>query len=285
MKLYGPNKIEIEVKSYWRLFIDEVFNPFYVFQVFSIILWCLDDYYIYACCVLILTLFSVITSLRQTRKVSTDGILTKLDRKKLQQSEALHDLVESSKCHDVKVMRQNLLSENIVQDADPEELVPGDLLVLPKSNFVLPCDAVLLTGQCIVNESMLTGIKIHRIVAHYCTKMNKTGESVPVVKTSLHSSNEVYSPSTHKRHTLFSGTYMIQSRYYGDEQVLARVVCTGFNTTKGALVKSILFPTPVGLQFYKDSLKFVLALFVLAGAGTGYCLYLYLHRTVRTQMF
>ncbi|KAJ3657587.1 hypothetical protein Zmor_009376 [Zophobas morio] len=247
LKLYGPNKIEIEVKSYWRLFIDEVFNPFYVFQVFSIILWCLDDYYIYACCVLILTLFSVITSLRQTRK----------------QSEALHDLVESSKCHDVKVMRQNLLSENIVQDADPEELVPGDLLVLPKSNFVLPCDAVLLTGQCIVNESMLTG------------------ESVPVVKTSLHSSNEVYSPSTHKRHTLFSGTYMIQSRYYGDEQVLARVVCTGFNTTKGALVKSILFPTPVGLQFYKDSLKFVLALFVLAGAGTGYCLYLYLHRKAK----
>lgn len=73
---------------------------------------------------------------------------------------------------------------------------------------------------------------------------------------------------------------MIQSRYYGGEHVLARVVTTGFNTTKGALVKSILFPTPVGLQFYKDSLKFVLALFIIAGAGTAYCLYLYTHRQV-----
>jgi predicted P-type ATPase len=244
LKLYGHNKIEIEVKSYWRLFIDEVFNPFYVFQAFSMTLWCFDHYYIYACCVFILTMFSVIAALRQTRK----------------QSEALHDLVESSKCHNVKVLRRTLLSETLCQDADPSELVPGDLIVLPKTNFVLPCDVVLLTGQCIVNESMLTG------------------ESVPVTKTALHSSNETYDTSAHKRHTLFSGTHMIQSRYYGGEHVLARVVKTGFDTTKGALVKSILYPSPVGLQFYKDSLKFVLALFVVAGAGTGYCLYLYIHR-------
>jgi magnesium-transporting ATPase (P-type) len=111
----------------------------------------------------------------------------------------------------------------------------------------------------------------------------RTGESVPVTKTALHSSNETYDTSAHKRHTLFSGTHMIQSRYYGGEHVLARVVKTGFDTTKGALVKSILYPSPVGLQFYKDSLKFVLALFVVAGAGTGYCLYLYIHRKVRSS--
>ncbi|RZC41797.1 cation-transporting ATPase 13A3, partial [Asbolus verrucosus] len=246
LKLYGHNKLEIKVKSYWRLFIDEIFNPFYIFQAFSIILWSFDDYYIYACCVLVLTLFSVITALRQTRK----------------QSEALHDLVESSKCHNVKVLRQSLLTENILQEVDPDELVPGDLMVLPKNDFVLPCDAVLLSGQCIVNESMLTG------------------ESVPVTKTALHSSDEIYSPSTHKRHTLFSGTHMIQSRYYGDKHVLARVVTTGFDTTKGALVKSILYPTPGGLQFYKDSLKFVFALFIIAAFGIGYCLYLYISRKV-----
>lgn len=40
---------------------------------------------------------------------------------------------------------------------DPEELVPGDLIVLPAADYIMPCDAVLLTGQSIVNESVLTG--------------------------------------------------------------------------------------------------------------------------------
>lgn len=71
MRLYGPNKIEVDVKSYWVLFIEEVINPFYFFQVFSIILWLADDYVSYAVCVIILTFFSSITSLIQTRKVST----------------------------------------------------------------------------------------------------------------------------------------------------------------------------------------------------------------------
>ena len=46
--IYGENSIEIEVKSYLKLFIEEVLNPFYVFQVFSIILWSADDYWSYA---------------------------------------------------------------------------------------------------------------------------------------------------------------------------------------------------------------------------------------------
>jgi cation-transporting P-type ATPase 13A2 len=69
MKLYGHNGIEVQVRSYWSLFITEVFNPFYLFQVFSIILWSMDNYYIYAACIFILSVVSVITSLYQTKKV------------------------------------------------------------------------------------------------------------------------------------------------------------------------------------------------------------------------
>lgn len=36
-------------------------------------------------------------------------------------------------------------------------LVPGEIIVIPKSGCVMPCDAVLLNGLCIVNEAMLTG--------------------------------------------------------------------------------------------------------------------------------
>lgn len=49
---------------------------------------------------------------------------------------------------------------------DSCELVPGDIVVVPEGK-PLPCDLVLLTGQAIVNEAMLTG------------------ESIPVMKSNL----------------------------------------------------------------------------------------------------
>lgn len=73
---------------------------------------------------------------------------------------------------------------------------------------------------------------------------------------------------------------LMYCRYYGGESVLARVVQTGFDTTKGQLVKSILFPTPVNLQFHKDAFKFVFVLFMIAFTGMSYCLYLYISRHV-----
>ena len=36
-------------------------------------------------------------------------------------------------------------------------LVPGDILEVPRHGCVMQCDAVLISGNCIVNESMLTG--------------------------------------------------------------------------------------------------------------------------------
>lgn len=38
-----------------------------------------------------------------------------------------------------------------------EELVPGDCVLIPAEGLLLPCDAALLAGECMVNESMLTG--------------------------------------------------------------------------------------------------------------------------------
>jgi len=124
-----------------------------------------------------------------------------------------------------------------------------------------------VAGSCIVNESMLTG------------------ESVPVTKTELTAGDdtEVYSPEAHKRHTLFCGTEVIQTRYYGNNQVLAVVVRTGFNTAKGELIRSILFPKPMGFKFYQDSMKFIGFLFLLSVGGLGYTVYIYVIRgaTVR----
>lgn len=45
----------------------------------------------------------------------------------------------------------------VEDDVSSEDLVPGDVLVIPKNGMSMPCDAALLTGNCIVNEAMLTG--------------------------------------------------------------------------------------------------------------------------------
>ncbi|XP_034256280.1 probable cation-transporting ATPase 13A3 isoform X3 [Thrips palmi] len=239
-ELYGPNHMEVEVKSYWSLFISEVFNPFYLFQAFSIMLWSADEYYYYAACVLFLTAVSVTASLVQTKR----------------QSLALRNLVEASNCSRIKVCRR----DGECEDVDTSCLVPGDVILVPSDGCFMPCDAILLAGTCIVNESMLTG------------------ESAPVTKSPPPHSDETYDPNIHRRHTLFCGTHVIQTRYYGNHQVSALVIRTGFSTSKGELLRSVMFPKPMGFRFYEDSLKFVLFLFVLAAFGMSYCVYLYVQR-------
>lgn len=44
-----------------------------------------------------------------------------------------------------------------IEQAMSTELVPGDVIVIPANGMIMPCDAVLIQGTCIVNESMLTG--------------------------------------------------------------------------------------------------------------------------------
>ena len=109
----------------------------------------------------------------------------------------------------------------------------------------------MLSGDCIVNESMLTG------------------ESVPVSKTpatdgtlrELDLAASTMVPDVGK-HFLFCGTKIIRARrpqeeHDGEAVALAMVVRTGFNTTKGALVRSMLFPKPSGFKFYRDSFRYI----------------------------
>uniref|UniRef100_A0A8D2MIX5 Cation-transporting P-type ATPase N-terminal domain-containing protein n=1 Tax=Zonotrichia albicollis TaxID=44394 RepID=A0A8D2MIX5_ZONAL len=70
-KIYGPNLIEVPVKSYARLLVEEVLNPFYLFQVLSMVLWVCDAYYYYAACIFLISTFSLGLSLYETRKQST----------------------------------------------------------------------------------------------------------------------------------------------------------------------------------------------------------------------
>ncbi|XP_072475002.1 polyamine-transporting ATPase 13A3 isoform X2 [Notamacropus eugenii] len=238
--MYGMNEIAVKVPSVLKLLVKEVLNPFYVFQLFSVILWSTDEYYYYALAIVIMSVISVVSSLYTIRK----------------QYIMLHDMVAAHSTVRVSVCRVGGETEEIFST----DLVPGDIMVIPMNGTVMPCDAVLISGTCIVNESMLTG------------------ESVPVTKTNLPNpsvdvkgkADEVYSPELHKRHTLFCGTTVIQTRFYTGELVKAVVVRTGFSTSKGQLVRSILYPKPTDFKLYRDAYMFLLCLVVVAGIGFIY---------------
>ncbi|KAL5492027.1 hypothetical protein EMCRGX_G017415 [Ephydatia muelleri] len=227
---YGPNSIDVPVKPYHLLFVEEVLHPFYIFQILCIVQWLNEQYYYYSGCIFVMSLLSVLASLYQTRK-------------NMQQ---LHDMVKQS-CT-VNVNRENTELHGV----SGESLVPGDVMVIPPSGMSMPCDAVLLTGTAIVNEASLTG------------------ESVPVMKTPLPQVEEAFNPDRHKRHTLFGGTHVIQTRFYSNTPVLAVVVRTGFSTSKGGMVRSILYPKPLNFKFYLDAIKFVLLLAIIALVGFCY---------------
>jgi cation-transporting P-type ATPase 13A2 len=140
----------------------------------------------------------------------------------------------------------------------------------------LPADSLLLAGDCIINESMLTGN--HDPDLLYLANA-PTGESIPVSKIPV--SDEALAlldpsaASIHPilaRHFLFCGTKIIRARrpqdVDDDEAVaLAMVVRTGFNTTKGALVRSMLFPKPFGFKFYRDSFRYISVMACIAVVG------------------
>jgi magnesium-transporting ATPase (P-type) len=103
------------------------------------------------------------------------------------------------------------------RDIISEDLVPGDIILI-RGATTMQCDAALLNGNVIVNESMLTG------------------ESIPVTKVQIpyHQSssdhpalNNQFDVKEHNRFILFSGTNVIQTRYYGAGDVRAVVVRTG----------------------------------------------------------
>ncbi|KAM7410928.1 hypothetical protein PAMA_021072 [Pampus argenteus] len=231
-RVYGPNLIDVPVKSYTKLLFEEVLNPFYVFQVVSVILWMIDLYYYYATCILIISFLSIGISLYKIRK----------------QSITLRNMARL--VTNVTVRRNSGEEERV----SSVELVPGDCIIIPQEGMLLPCDAAVLAGECLVNESMLTG------------------ESVPVLKTPLPAGDGRYSSESERRHTLFCGTQLIQAKggRPGDGGAVAVVTSTGFFTAKGNLVSSILYPQPTNFRFYQDSVKFLLILSVVALIGTIY---------------
>ena len=142
------------------------------------------------------------------------------------------------------------------------DLVPGDVYEVSDPSLTqLPCDSLLLAGDCIINESMLTGESIP------VSKIPVTDDALLLLDLSATSIHPIVA-----RHFLFCGTKIIRARRPQDAEddeavALAMVVRTGFNTTKGALVRSMLFPKPSGFKFYRDSFRYIAVMGGIAAIG------------------
>ncbi|XP_044764147.1 polyamine-transporting ATPase 13A3-like isoform X2 [Coccinella septempunctata] len=250
--VYGSNIILIERNTVTGLLFQQVLGPYYIFQGFSLLLWFYDNYIYYAAAVLGISSYNIGQSVRQTRETE----------KRLWETLHGSDMCEVQR---VKKIRRGTDEEEVVittEKLSTECLVPGDILVIPAHGCMMHCDAVLLSGNCVVNEAMLTG------------------ESVPVTKTAIPDEDDViYDAKEHARHSLFSGTKVIQTRY-DKGKVLAVVIRTGFCTAKGSLVRSILYPNPIDFKFEKDSYKYVFLTAVIALVAIVYEVYLKTSRGV-----
>ncbi|KAG8689267.1 hypothetical protein FRC08_011021, partial [Ceratobasidium sp. 394] len=236
---FGNNEVEIEAKGTMALLVDEVLHPFYVFQVASIILWSFDDYYYYAFCIALISALSVGTTLIETKKT-------------------IRRMREMSRFE----CPVGVFVDGEWQTVSSTQLVPGDTVSLMSPSLsTVPADILLLSGDAIVNESMLTG------------------ESVPVSKIPVGESgirayisgagkaDSDISPELAKSF-LYAGTRIVRVRGVNEHNsTLGIVARTGFNTTKGALVRSMLFPKPMGFKFYRDSMRFIAVLAGLAILG------------------
>lgn len=73
--MYGTNEIIIPQRSLLALLFMEVLHPFFVFQFFSFVIWCLDEYVLYGSAILIMTVISAIGSGLSTYFVSVYSLL------------------------------------------------------------------------------------------------------------------------------------------------------------------------------------------------------------------
>jgi cation-transporting ATPase 13A3/4/5 len=66
--LFGKCELSIEIDSYFKLALKEISDPFYVFQIFAVILWFFEDYITYSLLIIFATAVSLIMSVTATRE-------------------------------------------------------------------------------------------------------------------------------------------------------------------------------------------------------------------------
>ncbi|GAA5850779.1 hypothetical protein JCM8547_009088 [Rhodosporidiobolus lusitaniae] len=239
---YGKNIFDIPVPTFGELFGEHATAPFFVFQVFCAGLWCMDEYWYYSLFTLfMLVVFECTTVFQRLRTVNEFRSM-------------------SIKPYAIMTRRENNWIE-----IQTDELLPGDVvsIVRTKEDSGVPCDLLLLRGSCIVNEAMLSG------------------ESTPLLKESIElrpGSDKLDIDGVDRNSVLFGGTKVLQATGIDpkdkmaapDGGCLAVVLRTGFGTSQGQLIRTMIFSTETVTANNLESFLFIAFLLVFALAASAY---------------
>lgn len=249
---YGDNSFDIPVPSFTELFQEHAVAPFFVFQVFCVGLWLLDDYWYYSLFTLFMLIVFESTVVWQRQRTLTEfrsmGI----------------------KPYTIWVFRLRKWEE-----IQSDKLLPGDLVSVErtKEDSGVACDMLLIEGTAIVNEAMLSG------------------ESTPVLKDSVRlrpGETPIEPEGLDKLAFLYGGTKVLQITHDNnadevesskvasgiptppDNGALAIVVKTGFETSQGSLVRTMIYSTERVSANNAEALLFILFLLIFAIAASWY---------------
>ncbi|KAL9057461.1 MAG: hypothetical protein Q9162_002298 [Coniocarpon cinnabarinum] len=248
---YSDNQFDIPVPTFVELFKEHAVAPFFVFQVFCVGLWMLDEYWYYSLFTLFMLVAFESTVVWQRQRTLTEfrgmGI----------------------KPYGVYVHR-NKGWEELLSD----KLLPGDLVSVgrTKEDSGVACDILLVEGTAIVNEAMLTG------------------ESTPILKDSIQlrpSDARIDPQGMDKNAMLSGGTKVLQVNHSAesdgenasaasqlpappDNGSIGVVVKTGFETSQGMLVRTMLFSTERVSANNVEALFFILFLLIFALVASWY---------------
>ncbi|KAL6863572.1 putative Ca2+ pump [Trichoderma novae-zelandiae] len=247
---YGTNTFDIPVPTFTELFKEHAVAPFFVFQIFCVGLWMLDEYWYYS----LFTLFML---------VAFESTVVWQRQRTLNEFRGM-----SIKPYDVWVYRLGKWTE-IQSDA----LLPGDLVSVgrTKEDSGVACDMLLLEGTAIVNEAMLSG------------------ESTPLLKDSIQlrpADARLEPEGLDKNAFLWGGTKVLQITHGNadqerpklasgvppapDDGALAIVIKTGFETSQGSLVRTMIYSTERVSANNFEALLFILFLLIFAVAASWY---------------
>lgn len=242
-RLYGDNSFDIPIPTFLELFKEHAVAPLFVFQLFCIALWLLDEFWYYS----FFNLFVV---------VSMEGAAV------FQRLTTLKEF----RTMGVKPFEINVFRDGKWISLKTNQLLPMDLVSVTRTadESAIPCDLVLVDGSCIVNEAMLSG------------------ESTPLLKESIklrpqNASLEV--EDTDKNAVLHGGTKALQVTgpesksnvpLPPDGGALAVVTKTGFETSQGSLVRVMVYSAERVSVDNREALMFILFLLNFAVVASWY---------------